>query len=122
MSEPRSALAAITALQGLGARAVLASLGERGAVLVDETGAHHAQAPVAHPRSTVGAGDATLAGFLSAGASGPTPCARRRLRHGGRPASRTQMPHPGDTDESAVALTTLTPAQPSPAAAERSLS
>lgn len=58
----------VTAAQDLRARGigvVLASLGADGAVLVDHAGAVHAEARVGHPRSTVGAGDALLAGFLS---------------------------------------------------------
>lgn len=60
-----------TALRAAGARAVLASLGGDGAVLVDDDGCLFGHATVAAPRSTVGAGDAMLAGFLSAGARGP---------------------------------------------------
>lgn len=58
-------------LRAWGARAVLVSLGAQGAVLVDDDGVLTGEAPVAHPRSTVGAGDALLAGFLAAGARGP---------------------------------------------------
>ncbi|TDD65445.1 1-phosphofructokinase [Actinomadura rubrisoli] len=53
-----------------GARAVLVSLGAEGAVLVDGDGVRTGRAPVARPKSTVGAGDALLAGFLAAGARG----------------------------------------------------
>lgn len=56
-------------MRASGARAVLASLGADGALLLQHDGwygtAH------AEPRSSVGAGDALLAGFLSAGAHGP---------------------------------------------------
>jgi len=58
----------VTAAEELRARGVgtvLASLGADGAVLVDAGGAVHAEARVDRPRSTVGAGDALLAGFLS---------------------------------------------------------
>jgi 1-phosphofructokinase len=48
-----------------GARAVLASLGGDGAILVDESGAVWGHAPVDKVVSTVGAGDAMLAGYLS---------------------------------------------------------
>ncbi|XVQ13971.1 1-phosphofructokinase [Spirillospora sp. CA-255316] len=58
-------------LRDRGARGVLVSLGSDGAVLVDDDGVIAGDAPVAHPRSTVGAGDALLAGFLAAGARGP---------------------------------------------------
>jgi 1-phosphofructokinase len=55
------------ALRDLGARTVIASLGRDGALFVDGVNTIHAEAPVARPRSSVGAGDALLAGFLSNG-------------------------------------------------------
>ncbi|WP_248960225.1 1-phosphofructokinase [Sphaerisporangium perillae] len=57
-------------LRAMGARSVLASLGPDGALLVEDGGAWHGECPVSEPRSTVGAGDAMLAGFLAAGARG----------------------------------------------------
>ncbi|MFI5486111.1 1-phosphofructokinase family hexose kinase [Micromonospora echinaurantiaca] len=54
-------------LRSWGAGAVLASLGADGAVLVDAGGVLAGAAPVPRPRSSVGAGDALLAGFLAAG-------------------------------------------------------
>ena len=65
-------LGAAQALREQGVGAVLVSLGERGALLVDHTGAHHAATEPVAVRSTVGAGDSTLAGFLAAGGSGST--------------------------------------------------
>ena len=56
-------------LRDSGVGTVLASLGGDGALLVDGEGVWHAEAP-AIVRSSVGAGDATLAGFLAAGARG----------------------------------------------------
>lgn len=53
-------------LREWGAGAVLASLGADGAVLVDASGVVAGDCPVARPRSSVGAGDALLAGFLAA--------------------------------------------------------
>jgi 1-phosphofructokinase len=50
--------------------AVLVSLGAAGALLVDGTDAVHAESEPVVVRSTVGAGDAALAGFLHAGARG----------------------------------------------------
>jgi 1-phosphofructokinase len=44
---------------------VVVSMGSDGALLVDEEGVIHAEAFVASPRSTVGAGDALLAGYLA---------------------------------------------------------
>ncbi|GAA2408955.1 1-phosphofructokinase [Actinomadura vinacea] len=58
-------------LRARGARGVLVSLGADGALLVDDDGVIAGDAPVERPRSTVGAGDALLAGFLAAGARGP---------------------------------------------------
>lgn len=63
-------LEAAQELRERGVAAVLVSLGERGALLVDRTGAHHAATPPVPVRSTVGAGDCTLAGFLAAGGTG----------------------------------------------------
>jgi 1-phosphofructokinase len=57
-------------LRSRGVRAVLASLGSDGAVLVDDSGALFCAADPIEPVSTVGAGDALLAGFLAAGARG----------------------------------------------------
>jgi 1-phosphofructokinase len=53
-------------LRARGAKTVLASLGADGAVLVGPSGVLHGAAPVDNVVSTVGAGDAMLAGFLSA--------------------------------------------------------
>jgi 1-phosphofructokinase len=53
-------------LRTRGAKAVLASLGGDGAVLVTAAGVVHGTAPVEKVVSTVGAGDALLAGYLSA--------------------------------------------------------
>jgi 1-phosphofructokinase len=50
-----------------GVQSVLVSLGPDGAVLVDKTGAHHAEARIADVLNPVGAGDALLAGYLAAG-------------------------------------------------------
>lgn len=61
------ALQAARELRGLGVGAVLVSLGGAGALLVDADGEVHGEAPVEVVRGTVGAGDALLAGFLSAG-------------------------------------------------------
>jgi 1-phosphofructokinase len=57
-------------LRDRGAGTVLASLGAEGAVLVDGTQVLHAYAPSTVPVSSVGAGDALLAGFLAAGGQG----------------------------------------------------
>jgi 1-phosphofructokinase len=63
----RDVIEAAQELRSWGAGAVLASLGADGAVLVDASGVVAGDAPVARPRSSVGAGDALLAGFIAAG-------------------------------------------------------
>lgn len=57
-------------LLGRGAGSVVASLGAEGALLVTEDVTWHAGAAAPAVRSTVGAGDALLAGFLAAGGTG----------------------------------------------------
>jgi len=98
-------IAAARELQGLGAQAVLVSLGAAGAILVDEA-VVVGESPVDEPRSTVGAGDAFLAGFLAGRYHG----ASRREAFAealawGAAAVRlpgTQMPGPADIDRSVV--------------------
>lgn len=53
-------------LQDMGARNVLVSMAERGALLLDETGkVHRALPPQGQVRSAVGSGDSMVAGFLA---------------------------------------------------------
>ena len=53
-------------LQTLGAGNVLVSMGEKGAILIDENGIVHRANPIKiTPVSTVGAGDSMVAGFLA---------------------------------------------------------
>lgn len=106
-----TALAAIDRLRAAGARTVLASLGRDGAVLADRTGTHHATATVT-ARSTVGAGDATLAGFLAAGGVGLQALAEATAWGTAAvslPGSR--MPHPADIDRGAVVINSLNPVE-----------
>lgn len=99
-------VAAATEVQAGGAGTVLVSLGADGAVLLDDTGALHADTPPFTPVSTVGAGDAMLAGFLFA--AGET--RERSLREAvawGAAAARlpgSRGPGPGDLDREAVRL------------------
>ena len=93
-----------------GVAAVVVSLGGHGALLVSPTAVAHAVAPVSSPQSTVGAGDALLAGYLYATGSGST--AIQALCTGvawgaaavSLPGSR--MPTPADVAEIQVSLTT----------------
>lgn len=99
------ALAAAEVLRSRGARAVLASLGADGALLVSDSGAVHGEMCVAEPRSSVGAGDALLAGFLAAGTEGPEALAEA-LAWGAAAVSQpgSRMPGRRDLDRSAVVL------------------
>lgn len=54
---------------------VMVSLGEQGALLLQGGKVWHAQPPTVQARSTVGAGDSTIAGFLAAASRGETPAA-----------------------------------------------
>jgi hypothetical protein len=80
----------------LGAQTVVVSLGADGALLVDGVGVLHAAASVESPKSTVGAGDALLAGYLAGTLSHdgdrPPRCARRSR---GSAAVRGGQPRPG---------------------------
>ncbi|WEG08759.1 hexose kinase [Microbacterium horticulturae] len=78
----------------------LVTLGGRGAVLVTADGAYAAVPPPTRVRSTVGAGDSSLAGFLLAESRGadPAACLVSAIRHGAAAASLpgTMAPRPGD--------------------------
>lgn len=63
-------VAAADALVSCGVGTVLATLGAAGAVLVNRSGAWLATPPPIVPRSTVGAGDASLAGYVRAAVAG----------------------------------------------------
>jgi 1-phosphofructokinase len=95
-------------LRSWGAGAVLVSLGADGAVLVDDDGILRGSAPVARPRSSVGAGDALLAGFLAAGAKGETALAEA-LAWGAAAVSLpgSRMPGPADLHRDLVRLQPL---------------
>lgn len=89
-------LPAARELRARGIGSVLVSLGADGALLVDRSGEYHARTPRIAVRSTVGAGDATLAGFLAAGGEGPD-ALRRAVAHGAAacrlPGSASPGPH-----------------------------
>jgi len=96
---------AASRLRDLGAGAVLASLGADGAVLVDDDGAVHGQTPVVSPLSSVGAGDAMLAGFLAGGGAGARALIQS-LAWGAAAVLQpgSGMPSPEDIDLAAVRL------------------
>ncbi|MFE5187589.1 1-phosphofructokinase [Streptomyces sp. NPDC056628] len=105
------ALKAAGQLRELGARAVLASLGADGQLLVDDAGTWFGTAHVDAVRSNVGAGDASLAGFLIAGGHGPDALACA-VAHGAAAVRLpgSVMPTPADLDPSAVTVTADIPA------------
>ena len=90
-----------------GVGAVLASLGPDGALYVDADTCVHALLPVTTPRSTVGAGDSTLAGFLTA-SEHPSAGLRAAVAYGAAAVSLpgSQVPGPGDLHLDAVEVHT----------------
>ncbi|WP_433450926.1 1-phosphofructokinase [Streptomyces sp. CA-142005] len=104
------ALKAAEEVRGMGARAVLASLGADGQLLVEDAGTWFATACVDTVRSNVGAGDSSLAGFLIAGGSGPEALASA-VAHGAAAVQLpgSVMPTPADLDPSAVTVTAEIP-------------
>jgi 1-phosphofructokinase len=113
VSGPRHAADHAGRLVADGCAAVLVTLGADGAVLVTDAGAWHAAPPPTTPKSTVGAGDCALAGYLLADLDGAAPA--DRLRHAvaygsaaaGLPGSA--VPEPADVRTEAVTVTTLNP-------------
>jgi 1-phosphofructokinase len=93
-------LDAARSVVGSGGCAVLATLGAAGALLVTADGAWQASPPPVTPVSTVGAGDATLAGYLLADMAGhgPADALRAAVAHGSAAAALpgTQPPSPDD--------------------------
>lgn len=104
------ALKAAEELRALGARAVLASLGADGQLLVEDGGTYFAEARVTTVRSNVGAGDSSLAGFLIAGGTGPTALASAAA-HGAAAVQLpgSVMPTPADLVPESVTVTSEIP-------------
>lgn len=96
-----------------GVGAVLATLGAAGAVLVTDEGAWHAVPGPVTARSTVGAGDSSLAGYLVAELAGLDPA--ERLRHAVAYGSAavalpgTTLPGPDDVATGAVEVAPIRP-------------
>jgi 1-phosphofructokinase len=101
----QDAVDAAQVLRSRGAQSVLVSLGADGVVLVGDDGVTAGEADVARRRSTVGAGDALLAGFLAAGAHGPEAVAEALAWASAAvalPGSR--MPGPADIQRDGVRI------------------
>lgn len=101
------AVKAAEELRERGARSVLAGLGADGQLLVDGAGTYFGSARVDAVRSNVGAGDASLAGFLAADGNGPAAPAAA-VAHGAAAVQLpgSVMPLPAELDLSAVTTTT----------------
>ncbi|MGW6980385.1 1-phosphofructokinase family hexose kinase [Streptomyces sp. NPDC054932] len=93
-------------LRDLGAGAVLASLGEDGLLLVSAQGTYYGTAPTPVVRSRAVADDASLAGFLIAGGTGPDALASA-LAHGAAAVQLpgSAMPTPADLRPDRVRVT-----------------
>jgi 1-phosphofructokinase len=115
--DPRPVVAAAGKLVERGVGAVLATLGAAGAVLVDSTGSWMATPPPIIPRSTVGAGDASLAGYVRADVGGAEPPRRLRMAvaYGSAAAALpgSALPAPPQLDLDAVRVTTISPTRAS---------
>lgn len=98
--DPLAAAGAARALVQRGVGAVLATLGAAGALLVTAEGAWLAIPPPVRPRSTVGAGDSALAGYLLADLAGAAPAERLRsaVAHGAAAVALpgSTLPTPAD--------------------------
>lgn len=116
--DPGPVAAAARRLVDEGVRTVLVTLGAAGAVLVDHTGAWMATPPPITPRSTVGAGDSSLAGYLRAEVAGADAAERLRMAvaYGSAAAALpgSALPSPADLDMSAVGVRVVAPASTRP--------
>lgn len=77
--DPAPVIAAARQLVDRGARTILVTLGAAGAVLVEPSGSWLAGSPPITPRSTVGAGDSALAGYVRAALAGADAPDRLRM-------------------------------------------
>jgi len=90
---------------------VLLTLGSAGAVLVTDSGSHAAAAPRIVARSTVGAGDSSLAGYLLAEVAGQSPeqCLAQAVATGAAAAALpgSDVPALDHTDPEAITVRAL---------------
>ncbi|MGW6624790.1 1-phosphofructokinase family hexose kinase [Nocardia sp. NPDC055002] len=117
LENPTAAAEAATMLIDRGVVAVLATLGAAGAVLVTAEDTWFAAAPPIVARSTVGAGDSALAGYLLADLAGESPADRLRtaVAYGSAATALpgTELPGPADVVLEAVTAHPLTADRPS---------
>jgi 1-phosphofructokinase len=119
LADPEALLAAVRNLHDRGVAEVLLTLGADGALLsTADGGLWSAQPPAITVRSTVGAGDSSLAGYLLADLAGAPPAERLRtaVAYGAASASLpgSAVPTPAQVDGPAVRVTV--PSTPVPAA------
>ncbi|MFE1595626.1 1-phosphofructokinase family hexose kinase [Nocardia sp. NPDC058705] len=116
LENPMAAAEAAASLIDRGVGAVLATLGAAGAVLVTADDAWFAAAPPIVPRSTVGAGDSALAGYLLADLAGASLADRLRtaVAYGSAATALpgTGLPGPADILLEAVTAHPLTANRP----------
>ena len=109
--DPSAAVAASRSLVERGVTAVMGTLGASGAVLVTAEGAWHASPPPIVPRSTVGAGDSSVAGYVLADCGGEAAPGRLRtaVAYGSAAASMagSALPRPEHLNTADVVITDL---------------
>ena len=109
--DPEPVVSAARQLLERGVGAVLATLGAAGAVLVTDTGSWLATPPPIVPRSTVGAGDSSLAGYLRADVGGAEPAQRLQMAvaYGSAAAALpgSALPTPSEIDLDDVVVTSI---------------
>jgi 1-phosphofructokinase len=112
-ADPSVAARAAAVLVSRGVGAVLVTLGGTGAVLATREGAWHAVPPPTNVVSTVGAGDASLFGYVYGDLQGAPPAERLRLAvaYGSAAAGLpgTTMPVPSQTHPELVDVHELVP-------------
>jgi 1-phosphofructokinase len=120
--DPEPVVSAAQRLVDRGVGAVLATMGAAGAVLVTDAGSWLAVPPPIVPRSTVGAGDSSLAGYVRADVEGAAPAQRlgMAVAYGSAAAALpgSALPGPAEVDLDTVVVTptaSLPNAQTNPA-------
>jgi 1-phosphofructokinase len=112
--DPGPVVSAAHRLIERGAKTVLVTLGAAGAMLVNPTGCWMAAPPPITPRSTVGAGDSSLAGYVRAAVGGAGPPGRLQMAvaYGSAAAALpgSALPAPSQIDLNAVRVHAITPA------------
>ncbi|MEU0497100.1 1-phosphofructokinase [Mycobacterium sp. NPDC006124] len=116
--DPTPVISAANQLIERGAKTVLVTLGAAGAVLVDAGGSWMAAPPPITPRSTVGAGDSSLAGYVRAAVGGAEPPRRLQMAvaYGSAAAALpgSALPAPSRIDLDAVRVFAITPSTARP--------